>query len=89
MFATPNYCGLLPDQSFLLNRRADSGLMPHRLDVVRSASSASAKRGRAEPIYEDVSSLGADDEVKGRKISKFGSKYYEGEVQVRHTRRSR
>jgi len=78
MFGTPFYSGLLPDQSFLLNRRADSGLMPHRLDVLRSPSSVSANARTAD--QDDISSLGEDE--GGRKISKFGSKYYEGEVKV-------
>ncbi len=82
MFSAPFYCGLLPDQSFLLNRRADSGLMPHRIDLVlRSPSNVSGK-AKAEPIYEDVSSLGGDDDGGRKKISRFGSKCYEGEVKV-------
>lgn len=83
MFGTPFYCGLLADQSFLLNRRADSGLMPHRVDVLRSVSNVSNRRARQEPMDDDVSSVGADSEGRPKKISRFGSKFYDGEVKVR------
>jgi hypothetical protein len=52
--------------------------------------SSRASRKNAEPIYEDVVGAHRDESDNGvgtgpnplRKISKFGSKYYEGEVTV-------
>ena len=51
MFGHPYFSGLLPEQSYMLNRRSDSGKMAWRLDIKRSASSASNRRNN-EPIYE-------------------------------------
>ena len=91
MFGTPYYCGLLPEQSYLMNRRSDSGAISHRLDVRQP----SKKSRKSEPIYEDVTGMnsgggGSSETDSGvgtgtstpRKISKFGSNYYEGVVTV-------
>ena len=68
----------------MMNRRSDSGKISYRLDVKRSPS----HRNAAEPIYEDVLGTNRDDGSDSgmstpRKISKFGSKTFEGEVQVK------
>ena len=90
MFGTPYYCGLLPEQSYMLNRRSDSGEMSHRIDI----RTASKKSKKSEQIYDDINGVGgsgARDELDSglgtgstapRKISKFGSTYYEGVVTV-------
>ena len=82
MFGSPYFCGLLPEQSYMMNRRSDSGKIRFRLDVKRTKSNRNADHD-----FADVLARGKDDpdsglETKNRKISKFGSKYYEGEVQV-------
>lgn len=88
MFGTPYYCGLLAEQSYMLNRRSDSGEVSYRLDVRQP----SKKSRKSEPIYEDVTGINSGTDTDSgvgtgtatpRKISKFGSNYYEGVVTVK------
>ena len=75
MFGTPYYCGLMIDNSMILNRRSDKGASGYRLDFASDQATTSRTSDQSskhpEETFSNGETINSEAKIKHAKESNF------------------